>query len=101
MGNVLEGELAEQLASRPPQTDPFTPPARKSLGPGYDWLLELARQIYRPALGLICVLGLANHFLFAAAEARVDEMSLLILVGLAGGLAGLRTAEITMARPGR
>lgn len=91
----------EDVANRPLQIDPFTPPARKPLGPGYDWLLELARQIYRPALGLICVLGLGRHFLFAAADARVDEMSLLILVGLAAGLAGLRTAEITMARPGR
>lgn len=98
MGNVLEGGDAD-WANRPVQLDPFTPPARKPLGPGYDWLIELMRQLYRPALGMICVLGLARHFLLAAPSARVDEMSLLILVGLAGGLAGLRTAEITMNRP--
>jgi len=98
MGNVLEGE-ALGIENRPVQFDPLTPPVRRPLGPGYDWLIELMRQLYRPALGLICVLGLARHFLLASAEARVDEMSLLILVGLAAGLAGLRTAEITMARP--
>lgn len=98
MGNVLEGGQAD-WQNRPVQLDPFTPPPRKPLGPGYDWLIELCRQLYRPALGLICVLGLARHFLLAAPTARVDEMSLLILTGLAAGLAGLRTAEITLARP--
>jgi hypothetical protein len=75
--------------------------ARKSLGPGYDWLFEFGRQVYRPGLGLICLAGLARHFLFAAPEMRLDEMSLLILTGLAGALAGIRAAELTMNRPGR
>jgi len=73
-------------------------PNRPTLGPGYDWIIELARQLYRPALGLICLLGLARHFLWAPVELRLDELGLLILVGLAGGLAGLRTAELTALR---
>lgn len=73
-------------------------PNRPTLGPGYDWLLELARQLYRPALGAICLIALARHFLWAPPELRLDELGLLILVGLAGGLAGLRTAELTALR---
>ncbi|MGE0533127.1 MAG: hypothetical protein AB7P35_17600 [Hyphomonadaceae bacterium] len=97
MGNVLE----DALGPRPVQSDPFAPAVRQSLGPGYDWLLELARQIYRPLLGAVCVLGLAKHFLLALPAERMDEMSLLILTGLAGALAGIRAAELSMARPGR
>lgn len=96
MGNVLD----DVAGNRPEQVDPFTR-VRPNLGQGYDWLLELARQVYRPLLGLICVLGLARHFLFAVPADRMDEMSLLILTGLAGALAGIRAAELTMARPGR
>ena len=78
------------------------PPPRLSLGPGYDWLLELARQLYRPALGLVVVATLADNWLFAswfrAGAERLDETSMLIVVGFAGALAGLRTAELTMMR---
>jgi hypothetical protein len=73
-------------------------PNRPTLGPGYDWLMEFARQSFRPALGIICILGLSRHFLWAAPELRLDDISLLILTGLAGGLAGLRTAELTALR---
>ena len=93
------------VADGPRPYDPArdNPHPRLSLGPGYDWLLELLRQLYRPALGLVCVLALADHTIFSswwrAGGGRLDEMSLLIVVGLAGALAGLRTAELTMARP--
>jgi len=98
VSDVIDGPRPYQLG----RDDPAPPvDARKSLGPGYDWLMELLRQVYRPALGLICVLGLARHFLFAIPTDRLDEMSLLILTGLAGALAGIRAAELTMNRPGR
>lgn len=87
--------------NRPAQLDPFTPPARSSLGPGYDWILELLRQLFRPALGLVCIAGIARHVLFAVPADRLDEMSLLIITGLAGALAGIRAAEMTLQRPGR
>ena len=71
---------------------------RRSLGPGYDWLMELGRQLYRPALGVIVLGGLARHWIYGA---ELSEGSLLILAGLAAALAGIRAAEITMNRPGR
>lgn len=91
--------LAAELAARPYQPDPFPLLPRKSLGPRWDKALEILRQLYRPILGAICVLGLARQFLVAAPADRLDEMSLLILAGLAGALAGIRAAEMTMMRP--
>lgn len=86
---------------RPFQPDPGAAAPRPTLGPGYDWLLEFLRQIYRPLLGAICVLGLANNYLLARPEARLDEGSLMILCALAGALAGIRAAELTFIRPAR
>lgn len=75
---------------------------RRSLGPGFDFLIELAKQCYRPALGAICLLGLSDHFLFATwfrhGQGRLDEVSLMVLVSLAGALAGMRVAELTFGR---
>lgn len=92
----------ETIGPRPYEAsrdDPVTvAPLRRSLGPGYDWLFEFGRQIYRPALGAIVLGGLARHWLFGGA---LDEVSLLTLAGLAAALAGIRAAEVTMNRPGR
>lgn len=97
MGNVSEG-AADDWANRPVQLDPFTPQARKSLGPGYDWLMELGRQIYRPALGAITLAGLFRVWVLGVA---MDDLALGLLVTLAATFAGFRTAEMVMTHMNR
>lgn len=75
---------------------------RPTLGPGYDWLLELGRQSYRTLLGLVCILSIADSTVFSSwfrgGEGRLDEVTLLTIVGLAGALAGIRAAELSNVR---
>jgi hypothetical protein len=97
---ALMAQTAEAEWPRPQEVVPPAP-IRRTLGPGYDWLLEVCRQLYRPALGLICLCGLARQFLFALPAERLDEVSLMVLAGLAGALAGIRAAELTFNRPAR
>ena len=97
MGNVLEGTAADWREG-PAAPDPYTPGPRKSLGPGYDWLLELGRQIYRPALGAITLGGLFRVWVLGA---TMDELALGLLVTLAMTFAGFRTAEMVMTHMNR
>lgn len=89
--------FTDTAENRPQQVDPFAE-VRKSLGPGYDWLFEFARQLYRPALGVIVLGGLARCWWLGA---QMDEFSLGALVMLAGTLAGIRAAEMFSNRFGR
>lgn len=97
MGNVSEG-AADDWANRPVQLDPFTPQARKPLGPGYDWLIELMRQLGRPAAFGMCVFA-GFYQILAPPELRLDAFSFGAFVTLLGGMCGMRTAELTMNRP--
>lgn len=70
-------------------------PGRPTLGPGYDWLMEFGRQIYRPALGAITLAGLFRVWVLGV---QMDDLALGLLVTLACLFAGFRTAEVVANR---
>lgn len=94
MGNVLEG-TAEDWANRPQQSDPFAAGPRKSLGPGYDWLIELMRQIGRPAAFIMCLTA-GFYQIAAPPELRLDGLTFGVFMGLLGAMCGIRAAELSL-----
>ena len=71
---------------------------RPTLGPGYDWIIELLRQIGRPAAFLMCLV--AGFFqILAPPELRLDGFTFGIFMGLLGAMCGIRAAELGVLRP--
>lgn len=93
---------ALEASEGPRPQDVIPPPAirrdRPSLGPGYDWLLELMRQMGRPAAFFMCLLA-GFYQILAPPEVRLDGLSFGVFMGLLGAMCGIRAAELTL--PGR
>ena len=70
-------------------------PGRPTLGPGYDWLLELLRQSGRPLAFVMCIT--AGFFqILAPPEVRLDGLSFGVFMGLLGAMCGIRAAEMSL-----
>lgn len=85
-----------------PRPQEVIPPApmranRPTLGPGYDWLLELMRQLGRPAAFFLCLVAMTFQ-ITAPPEARMDALTFGLFMGLLAALCGLRTVDIANAR---
>ncbi len=91
--------IDDAVGPRPQEVIPAAPArARTTLGPGYDWFMELLRQIGRPALFVVLVLAVADFFLFAGwyrgGEGRVSETAIGLALAAALGMCGIRAVEL-------
>jgi hypothetical protein len=70
-------------------------PNRPTLGPGYDWLIELLNQSGRPLAFAMCLT--AGFFQIAAPpELRLDAITFGVFMGLLGAMCGIRAAEMSL-----
>lgn len=79
----------EKISAAPLRRD------RPTLGPGYDWLLELMRQMGRPAAFVMCLLA-GFYQILAPPELRLDGVTFGIFMGLLGAMCGIRAAELSL-----
>ena len=80
-----------------PLDSPAPAAHRPTLGPGYDWLIELMRQLGRPAAFFLCLVAMLFQ-ITAPPEARMDALTFGLFMGLLGALCGLRSVDIANAR---